>query len=132
MSLGGQVIIVEGKDGEYLVSSQQGSASVHVILRLKDVDHLVRVEFEHALHFLLFQGFLASLTGLLVQLLSALLVLPDPSQISGYKSKDEHDVREQNHIESESLLNKILLKETMPINVTLSILSKRKWITFTY
>lgn len=91
MSLGGQVITVEGKDGEYLVSSQQGSASVHVILRLKDVDHLIRVEFEHALHFLLFQGFLASLTGLLVQLLSALLVLPDPSQISSYKSKDEHD-----------------------------------------
>ena len=131
MPFEGQVIIVEGKDGEYLVSSQQGSASVHVILRLKDVDHLVRVEFEHALHFLLFQGFLASLTGLLVQLLSAFLVLPDPSQIPVYKSKDEHDEREQGHVESDSLLNNIDIKGTVPINVTLFILSKRKWITIT-
>lgn len=65
------------------MSSQQGSASVHVILRLEDIDHLVRVELKHALHFLLFQGFLAAFTGLLVQLLSTLLVLPDPSQIPG-------------------------------------------------
>ena len=72
------------------MSSQQGSASVHVILRLEDVHHLVRVELEHALHFLLFQGFLAALAGLLVQLLSALLVLPDASQIPGYK-RDESD-----------------------------------------
>lgn len=63
------------------MGSQQGSASVHVILRLKDVNHLVRVKLEHALHFLLFQGFLATLTRLFVQLLSALLVLPDSSQI---------------------------------------------------
>lgn len=73
------------------MSSQQGSASVHVILRLKDVDHLVRVEFEHALHLLLFQGFLASLTGLLVQLLAALLVLPDPSQIPDQERRDKSD-----------------------------------------
>lgn len=75
----------------YLVSSQQGSASVHVILRLEDVDHLVRVELEHALHFLFFQGFLAALAGLLVQLLSALLVLPDPSQIPGYERRDRRN-----------------------------------------
>lgn len=77
--------LFEGKRSEYLVSSQQGSASVHVVLRLKDVDHLVRVELEHALHLLFFQGFLAALIGLLVQLLSALLVLSDPPQIPGYK-----------------------------------------------
>ncbi len=82
-------VIVAGRSSEYLVSSQQGSASVHVILRLKDVHHLVRVEFEHALHFLLFQGFLATLAGLFVQLLSALLVLPDPSQIPGFECKDK-------------------------------------------
>lgn len=42
------------KNQKYLMGSQQSSASVHVILRLKDVNHLVRVELEHALHFLLF------------------------------------------------------------------------------
>lgn len=68
---------------EYLVSSQQGGTSVHVILRLKDVDHLVRVEFKHALHLLLFKGLLAPFAGLFVQLLPALLVLPDPPQIPG-------------------------------------------------
>lgn len=67
------------------MSSQQCSASVHVVLRLEDVDHLVRVKLEHALHFLFFQGFLAALIGLLVQLLSALLVLSDPSQIPVYE-----------------------------------------------
>ncbi len=76
------------------MSSQQGSASVHVILRLEHINHLVRVEFEHALHFLLFQGFLAALTGLFVQLLAAFLVLPDPPQIPGYKSEDRCDESE--------------------------------------
>lgn len=75
----------------YLVSSQQGGASVHVILGLEDVDHFIRVELEHALHFLFFQGFLAALAGLLVQLLSALLVLSDPSQIPGYEHRDERN-----------------------------------------
>lgn len=70
------------------MSSQQGGASVHVILRLKDVHHLVGVEFEHALHLLLLQGFLAALQRLFVQLLAALLVLPDPSQIPGRECKD--------------------------------------------
>jgi len=70
----------------YLVSAQQGGASVHVVLRLEDVHHLVGVEFEHALHLLLLQGLLASLAGLLVQLLTALLVLPDPPQIPGSKT----------------------------------------------
>lgn len=68
----------------YLVCSQQGRASVHVILRLEDVDHLVRIEFEHTLHFFFFQRFLSTLTGFLVQLLSALLVLPDASKIPGW------------------------------------------------
>lgn len=77
-------MIVAGRSSEYLVSSQQGSASVHVILRLEDVHHLVRVELEHALHLLLLQGLLAALACLFVQLLSALLVLPDPSQIPGF------------------------------------------------
>lgn len=84
-------VIFKGKSCEYLVSSQQGSASVHVVLRLEDIDHLVRVKFEHALHFLFFQGFLAALIGLLVQLLSALLVLSDPSQIPGYERGNKHD-----------------------------------------
>lgn len=70
------------------MSPQQGSASVHVILGLKDVNHLVRVEFEHALHFLLLQRLLAALARLLVQLLSALLVLPDPPQVPGGHSRD--------------------------------------------
>lgn len=64
------------------MSSNQCGASIHVVLRLEDVDHLVRVELEHALHLLLFQRLLAPLAGFLVQLLSALLVLPDPSQVS--------------------------------------------------
>lgn len=71
--------------------SQQGSASVHVILRLKDINHLVRVEFKHALHFLLFYGLLAPLARLFIQLLSALLVFPDPSQIPGHTSTRECD-----------------------------------------
>lgn len=78
------------RSSEYLMSSQQSSASVHVVLRLEDVDHLVRVKFEHALHFLFFQGFLATLKGLLVQLLSALLVLSDPSQIPIYQRAQRH------------------------------------------
>lgn len=75
--------VVAGGSGAYLVSSQQGSASVHVVLGLKHVDHLVGVELEHAFPFLLFQRFLAALTRLFVQLLPALLVLPDPPQIPG-------------------------------------------------
>lgn len=76
----------------YLVSPQQGGASVHVVLRLEDVNHLVRVELEHALHFLLLQGLLPALAGLLVQLLPALLVLPDPSQVpGGQKGKDQRN-----------------------------------------
>lgn len=86
-----QQVIVAGKRSAYLVSSQQGSSSVHVILRLEDVHHLVRVDSEHALHFLLCQGLLASLAGLFVQLLLTLLVLPDPSQIPGYECRDERD-----------------------------------------
>lgn len=65
----------------YLVSPHQGGAAVHVVLRLKDVDHFVGVEFEHALHLFLLHGFLPPLTGLLVHLLPALLVLPDPPQV---------------------------------------------------
>lgn len=34
----------------YLVGSEQGSAPVHVILRLEHIHHLVGVELEHALH----------------------------------------------------------------------------------
>lgn len=82
----------------YLLSSQQGGASVHVILRLEDVNHLVRVELEHALHFLLFQGFLPTLAGLLVQLLSALLVFPDPSQIPGCEGKDNRNERSSRNV----------------------------------
>lgn len=63
------------------MGSEQGRASVHVILGLKDINHLIRVELEHALHFLLFEGFLATLTRLFVQLLTPLLVLSDSSQI---------------------------------------------------
>lgn len=35
----------------YLMCSQLCSASVHVVLRLEDVHHLVGVELKHALHF---------------------------------------------------------------------------------
>lgn len=43
-----------GRSSKYLVGSQQGGASVHVILRLEDINHLIRVELEHALHLFLF------------------------------------------------------------------------------
>lgn len=65
--------------------------SVHVVLRLEDVNHLVGVELEHALHFLFFQGFLSALAGILVQLLSALLVLSDASQTPDYECRDVYD-----------------------------------------
>lgn len=73
------------------MSSIQCGASIHVVLGLEDVDHFVRVEFEHALHLLLFQGFLAPLAGFLVHLLSALLVLPDPSQVSVREHEETRD-----------------------------------------
>lgn len=96
---------VAGGSSEYLVSSQQGSASVHVILRLKDVNHLVRVKLEHALHLLFFKGFLATLARLFVQLLSALLVLPDPPQIPGETE------RRQTRLLNESLMYRTNISE---------------------
>ncbi|TNN79843.1 hypothetical protein EYF80_009880 [Liparis tanakae] len=41
------------------------------------------------------RGLLASLAGLLVQLLAALLVLPDPPQIPGIKKKKRNTMRDE-------------------------------------
>ena len=75
----------------YLMSPGQRSASVHVVLRLEDVHHLVRVEFEHALHLQIL-----SAVGLLrrprsrlhlLQLLPPSLALPDPPEVPDWKRR---------------------------------------------
>lgn len=51
------------------MSSQQGSASVHVVLRLEDINHLVGVELKHTFHFKVLSilcGLFLSLAGLLL------------------------------------------------------------------
>lgn len=66
------------------MSSQQGSASVHVVLRLEDIHHLVGVELEHTFHFkvlCILHGLFLSLAGLLLQLLPTTLVLPYPTEV---------------------------------------------------
>lgn len=63
---------------------EQGCAPVHVILRLEDVHHLVRVELEHTLHIHAVSrlgGLLGSLLGLPLLHLLAPLALPDPPQV---------------------------------------------------
>lgn len=70
------------------MSSQQGSASVHVVLRLKHVHHLVGVEFEHALHLhVLCVLFLSTVFRVLLLMLTSPLTLPDSPQISVGKER---------------------------------------------
>lgn len=74
-----------------LVSPGQRSASVHVVLRLENVHHLVGVEFEHALHLQVL-----SAVGLLqrprsrlrlLQLLPPSLALPYPPEVPDWKRR---------------------------------------------
>lgn len=58
--------------------------SVHVVLRLADVNHLIGVQLEHALHLQLTAALLCLVRGglghpLLLQLLPTSLALSDPS-----------------------------------------------------
>lgn len=80
------------------MSAQQGSASVHVILRLEHVHHLVGVEFEHALHLhVLCVLFLSAVFRILLLMLASLLTLTDPPQISvGKESRGEKDHKTAN------------------------------------
>lgn len=60
--------------------------SVHVVLGLADVNHLVGVQLEHALHLQLTVALLCLVRGglghpLLLQLLPTSLALSDPSQV---------------------------------------------------
>lgn len=65
------------------MSSQQCGASVHVVLRLKHVHHLVGVELEHALHLHVLRVLLLSaIFCVLLLLLTSPLTLPDSTQIS--------------------------------------------------
>ena len=77
----------------YLVGSWQCCASVHVILRFEDINHLVGVELEHAFHL----GVLWSVCGFLSSFLclSHLYVLPslalsDPSEVPYKKNGTLH------------------------------------------
>lgn len=66
----------------YLMGSQQRCASVHVVFRLKHVHHLVRVQFEHALHPHAVRALLSpSFLDLLLLRIPATLALSDASQV---------------------------------------------------
>lgn len=68
------------------MSSQQGGASVHVVLGLEHVHHLVGVELEHALHLYVLSVLLfPAVFRVLLRLLAAALTLPDPPQIPAAK-----------------------------------------------
>lgn len=65
------------------MSTQQCSASVHVVLRLKHIHHFVGVQLEHALHFhILSILLLPSFFHLLLLLLPPSLALSNSAQVS--------------------------------------------------
>lgn len=70
----------------YLMSPCECCVSVHIIFWLADIDHLVGVELEHALHLQFTSAILWLVWGalghsLLLQLLPSSLTFPYPSQI---------------------------------------------------
>lgn len=68
----------------YLMGSRECRASVHVILRLNNVHHLVGVEFKHAFHFRVLRaiaGFLSRFARLPHLYVLPSLTLPDPSKV---------------------------------------------------
>lgn len=70
----------------YLVGSRERRASVHVVLRLDNVHHLVGVELKHAFHFGVLRtigGFLRCFTRLSHLYVLPSLALPDPSEVPG-------------------------------------------------
>lgn len=70
------------------MGSQQGGASVHVVLRFKHVHHLVGVELEHALHLhVLGVLFLSAIFCVLLLLLVSPLTFPYSPQISVSKNR---------------------------------------------
>lgn len=69
----------------YLMGSRERRASVHVILRLNNVHHLVGVELKHAFHFRVLgtvAGFLSRFARLSHLYVLPSLALPDPSKVS--------------------------------------------------
>lgn len=88
------------------MSSCERCVSVHVVLRLADVNHLVGVQLEHALHLQLTAALLCLVWGrlghpLLLQLLPTSLALSDPSQVpEGQKIMTTTWVKLGNHKKS--------------------------------
>lgn len=80
----------------HLMSPCERRVSVHVVLRLADINHLVGVQLEHALHLELTAALLCLIRGglghpLLLQLLPTSLALSDPSQVpEGQKNHDNN------------------------------------------
>lgn len=76
----------------YLVGSLQRGASVHVVFGFEDVHHLIRVEFEHALHLhAVCVLFSASVLHLLLQRVMVTLTLTDPPQVPTQTEEDDDD-----------------------------------------
>lgn len=83
--------------------------SVHVVLRLADVNHLVGVQLEHALHLQLTAALLCLVRGglahpLLLQLLPTSLALSDPSQVPKGQKNHDNNVSKTGQPQKKSLL----------------------------